>query len=282
MNTTAEAVKDRPILFSAPMVKAILAGRKTQTRRMLQHQPHQRSDGTWSIFVGKRLGSLTYETNQLIHRQLTKDKKTLLAEFTESMGLTEWLSPRCPYGRPGERLWVRETWRCSGGPDLRMIAYDAEGVGGDGCDSIGRKVLSLTYEETVGRYGTHKHPSIHMPRWASRLTLEVTSVRVERLHEITEADALAEGSQPSKSWSGYLIVDDQGLSSQIGENYVHGIPKVGDDWHGRKVTHVQHQPSLDSFTARDNFRSLWHQINGSKSWDANPWVWVVSFKRIEA
>jgi hypothetical protein len=130
----------------------------------------------------------------------------------------------CPYGVPGDRLWVRECWSCldSHSRPGSRIAFRADTADG----------------ERV-RVDAPWRPSIHMPRWASRLTLEVTGVRVERLQDISEEDALAEG-----------------MERHLWEETMHGD------------THLQ---VLD-------YRALWESINGPGSWDANPWVWAVSFK----
>ena len=191
---------ERPILFSAPMVRAILDGRKTQTRRIVKGV-----DGnSWIRIKGG------YGTHVV-------DEKALAA---------------CPYGVPGDRLWVRETFQVdtsNGDEDLlENTYYRADGVC---CDQI---------PECPCADGTKWRPSIHMPRWASRITLEVTDVRVERLHDISEEDARAEGVDRSS--------DDD------------------DPW----------GPN----SARAAFMLLWESIHGPGSWrmDADLWVWVIEFK----
>lgn len=166
-------MKERPILFSAPMVRAILAGQKTQTRRMVK--PIGGDDG----FVLQDCGSgwWPYRSDDG-ESAITRDGN----ETPHS----------CPYGQPGDRLWVREAWRhIEGG-----VMYDAAGGAIDAFEP-----------ETVYRADNEKRPgpwkpSIHMPRWASRITLEVTGVRVERLCDISEADATAEGTPNSLHLSG--------------------------------------------------------------------------------
>ena len=182
--------KEHPILFSAPMVRALLNGSKTQTRRVVKPTPE---------WIGQS-GVLSYRGR---------------------VGLPHALSP---YGQPGDRLWVRETWM-----DLRGV----EGALG-----------GAMYRATFGNApeGGKWRPSIHMPRWASRITLEITSVRVERLQDISEADALEEGIT-------YNDLPNNGLA-----------PRRARTW----------------------YCSLWEQINGPGSWDANPWVWVIEFKRVGA
>lgn len=182
-------MKERPILFSGPMVRAILEGRKTQTRRVVKFE-----------FV----------------------KTIPVPENSAFREGTEWKS-ECPFGQPGDRLWVRETWAPHA--DMPPSAIYRCDRGGD-------------YQDTVTP-NFRWRPSIHMPRWASRLTLEITAVRVERLQDISEEDVWEEGcTKPS----GYF-----------------GCPGQ----------------------AQSIFRSLWGAVYGHESWDANPWVWVVEFKRME-
>src|SRR5690606_17555323 len=158
----------------------------------------------------------------------------------------------CPYGAAGTRLWVRETWaplgdqltEVTGRP--RVFRADADLVRDDSGDRVGWW-LGETFLEGSERPFRWR-PSLYMPRWASRITLEVTEVRVQRLQEITEEDAIAEGVAANP----YVMCD-----GTVDE--------------------------LMSISARDNFRALWDTINGKRpgcSWKANPWVWVVEFRRI--
>jgi len=192
---------ERPILFSAPMVRAILDGSKTQTRRIMKPQP-------------------------------TKDYVTFMPLSAELVGVTKHGGPidnrgwlHCPYGRPGDRLWVRE----------KHAVWERDGwiEGGVTITPSERGVYYWADQGAMHQVGRWT-PSIHMPRWASRITLEVDSVRVERLQDISQADAFAEG-----------------------------IPKACDN------------------IAIDTYAALWQKINGPGTWDANPWVWVITFKRIE-
>ena len=154
---------------------------------------------------------------------------------------------KCPYGQPGDQLWVRETCRAEELPDgmdgVRYLA-DHEFIALRPCECAVDRWLDMRdygkRPSPVSRVKTV--PAIHMPRWASRITLEITGVRVERLQEINETDASAEG------------VDIWGKGA---------LSKDGQDA----------DPS-------DKFRWLWGSINGPDSWSANPWVWVVEFKRI--
>lgn len=202
------AIKERPILFSGPMVRAILSGAKTQTRRIVK------VSGSWAV-----------EETEFAESQLWPG-------YEDENGEWQWID--CPYGKPGGRLWVRETFARSRNNWL----YAASSVVSDGPQG---NVEEWDWDlSTPNRW----RPSIHMPRWASRLTLQITSVRVERLNEISEEDAIAEGCERE------FAAD--------GSDYGAGLT-----------------------TACEQFERLWESINGNGSWATNPWVWVVSFKRIE-
>ncbi len=165
-------MKERPILFSAPMIRAILDGRKSQTRRAMKPQPDAVHDGEPYWFIGG------YRTRMDANNPLV-----------------------CPYGFPGSRLWVRETCRAeelpSGLDGVRYLADDCF-IPIENTEAASDAWLSLAaYGQRIG--GHHKCrnvPSIHMPRWASRITLEITGIRVEQLQDISEADAMAEGIDP--------------------------------------------------------------------------------------
>lgn len=211
--TTASAVKERPIIFSGPMVRAILEGRKTQTRRVIKNVPPGDTPVTEMYFSGRV----------------------------------------SPYGVVGDRLWVRESWSLEAcGDPYYEITYRA--------DRAHREVRAETDEQNdllTKLYDTQRgewRPSIHMPRWASRILLEVVSVRVERLQDVTEEDAKAEG-----------------VEQFLGSNYWKGEPHP-----------VKGHPK-SRLCARDAFADLWNGINAARDygWDVNPWVWVVEFRRIE-
>ena len=221
---------ERPILFSAPMVRAILEGRKTQTRRIVKPQP---DDNGLSFMRNSPL-----DWREEVHGEWRQWKGEIPTGDT-------WDGPT-PY-HPGLRLWVREAfyyagWHMGNNGSLR-VHYNA-----DGSES---EWISCGIEHTVSLVGK-KRPSIHMPRWASRITLEVVSIRVERLQDISEADAKAEGCEPA-----VLLPDDEGLLAEI-----------------------MFDESVDA-SCRNDYAALWKSINGSGSWEANPWVWVVEFKRIK-
>ncbi|MCF5170744.1 hypothetical protein [Pseudomonas canadensis] len=215
-------VKERPILFSAPMVRAILEGRKTVTRREV-----------------KKKAALD----------------CLASGFEPAFLTLPGNSDLCPYGKPGDRLWVRETWYCDHfevmrGPYLKPDDLDIGEAIDDGTLVYAADGLT-PYEADQPIW----KPSIHMPRWASRILLEITDVRVERLQDITEEQALAEGIvgvpfRPDDGWpicTGYMVGPDDG--------------KTG----------------LQT-TAAKAFAGLWDSVGGE--WQANPWCWVVEFKRV--
>lgn len=240
-------MRERQIHFSDPMVRAILDGRKTQTRRPIQGhhvvEEGPQTAGLWRI---------------------------------------PWPShPRlvavCPFGAPGDRLWVRETfkdWALSGAGEPWRIQYRADG---------GHVDLPSCPDDEWLSCPNQWRPSVHMPRWASRLTLQVISVRVERLRDITEEDARAEGLPPN--WTGPL---DQGR----GGRDEHGNPIIGwrPDLHGflgpnaeRFEDSYEDENEAWSTNARRVFGWWWDSIYGGKpslSWEAGPWVWVVDFERV--
>ena len=203
------ATRERPILFSAPMVRAILEGRKTVTRREVK-------------------------------KQAALD--CLAAGFEPAFLALPGNADLCPYGRPGERLWVREAWAADAQLDAiaprelsqgEPIRYSADGATRQtGCSMI-----------TPGK----TRPSIHMPRWTSRILLEITEVRVERLQDITYEEAVAEGVHRDSACRMWAATDEGG------------------------ACHKYPVPA---------FRDLWESINGAGAWDANPWIWVVEFKRV--
>lgn len=189
-------MKERPILFSTPMVRATLEGRKTQTRRIMKPQPQKNINFP---VVG------------------------------------QYLQKPCPYGVPDDHLWVRETWS----PAFKRTKSNSGVI--YRADYGFRKDLSEYYINHKWR------PSIFMPRWASRITLENTEVRVQRLQDITEEDAKSEGVKDNHG------VFHQSIQSQIDNVY------------------------------RRNFAVLWDEINAKRGfpWDSNPWVWAITFKRVK-
>ncbi len=227
-------MKERPILFSAPMVRAILVGRKTQTRRVVK-LVDTLPDGR-GLKAIKKPASLT--CLPLVDGKFQYSPYGG-APYEPYPSVSEF----CPYGERGDRLWVRENgWERpdrtrkqmrEGADTWAPYYYDADGI----CVA------------DIDGFGFKRRPSIHMPRWASRITLEITAVRVERLQDISEEDAEAEG-----------------VYEYIGE------PQVECDGQ------VLHFPDA-SFVR--GYLSVWQSIYGSGSWDANPWVWVLEFRKVE-
>lgn len=211
-------MRERPILFTGPMVRAILAGNKLQTRRMkaLEYfsRPENDPDGWWCARISDGYAYMVYK--QSPHERAV----------------------RCPYGQPGDRLWVRETWAF--GIHAMAARRDDEGPFVYAADGT-----------TQGRLGDRWRPSIHMPRSACRLVLEITGVRVERLNEISASDCWAEGIEE--------------CDGSLDEMEICRLAKLM----GR--TFEDPHPS---------YAALWEQINGAGSWQANPWVWVVEFEPV--
>lgn len=246
-------MKERPILFSSEMVRAILDGRKTQTRRIVKPQPEYIPHWSCAGVGGWRWPWATYCESY----------------FTNVNSLPQEMAIKCPHGAPGDRLWVRETWRplkrqCGTGMYSGTIcdlveyrAHEGELLKTKIINSCGQDRLGFSeyYWSTRDGGSGPWHPSIFMPRWASRLTLEITDVRVERLQDISEQDALAEG-----------------IESRPGHRtFVHGNKNAAG---GRSVISIS-TPILD-------FAALWDSINGKRcSWESNPWVWKVMFKKLE-
>jgi len=221
-------MKERPILFSGPMVRAFLDGRKTMTRRVARLNTAGRAKAP-----GK-------------------------ASNWHCDDPDAWQA--CPYGAPGDRLWVRETW-CQKTDDGYLVYNDAGDIDSSCCHyaADGHEVFKSdgdggTEWRKDGTAASPWKPSIHMPRWASRITLEVTGVRVERLQSVTEEDAQAEGVEP---------LTHIGPDQPILDN-----PRIG-----RTAGSHPHVLSL---------AVLWDEINGDRApWSSNPWAWVVEFKRLK-
>lgn len=219
-------MKDRPILFSGPMVRQILAGQKTQTRRTVKGLPH--------------------DVRRVVRM---RDAYVFAAprRFVEVGGqqipvVEECVNLRCPYGTPGDRLWVREAFLV----DHEGMTYAADGAE---IEPPEHPAPGLKWEGKEGR-----HPSIHLPRWASRIMLEITSIGVERVQAISETDIRAEGI-PAKS------ADAPGWLEGRFPNATASL------W--------------DKCAALYQWRVCWQQLHGPESWEANPWVWAISFKRID-
>lgn len=235
---------ERPIIFSGPMVRAIREGRKTQTRRIVKPQPVSKSEDELEAGdVVSRLGRL----------ERCEDPRGRGKRAAGWLNLREL---KCPYGAPGDRLWVRETLRTGARGNheprknhLWRYAADNEVV-----------CVSPADANAMVAWAHHKDvdvcPSIFMPRWASRITLEIEAVRVERLQDISESDACAEGL---REW-----------------------PRA-DPHHARWSPGLESGPMRDvwEYDPREAFRIGWDAINGDRGpWTSNPWVWVITFRRV--
>lgn len=229
-------VKERDILFKSVMVRAVLGDLKTQTRRLGGLETINENPNEWEF-----------------HRVQDGYQDDRLRYVFYPKGDGEPIGLVCPKGQPGDRLWLKETYRFASDLDSKSPSavaaaaleagyhkpwaptkYEADGAT-DNTDTLG---------SFGGAWGKTR-VSIHMPRWASRITLEITGIRVERLQEISEEDAKAEG---------VIIKPDAEIAARV----------AGDT------------------PARMEYWALWESINGAGSWDANPYVWAISFKRVES
>jgi hypothetical protein len=213
-------MKERPILFNAPMVRAILEGKKTQTRRISKYM---------NMYPPADCPELSLMSKS------KHGEKVLTATYIASNG--KFSAEFCPFGQIGDQLWVRET---------HFINH----FKGTQTPVAERPDTEILYRATVMSYvknmedseGLVWKPSIHMPRWASRIQLEITRVRVERLKDINEADAIAEGCA-----GGHGAIPDYGYNASPDEHFMH----------------------------------VWASAYGEESWHANPWVWVIEFRRVK-
>ncbi len=213
-----KSIVERPILFSAKMVRAILEGKKTQTRRVMKVQPWP--DAT--VEVGP------YHPHWIDRNGESQPGPATFGAIWDHQDIVNGgdAGLRCPYGAPGDTLWVREAHAISANPDLGPW-------------------YRLDHEEARSsgpRVDVKWRPSIHMPRWASRITLRITDIRVERLQDISEDDAKAEGVTP--------------------------------------LDYAAHHVAAGC-GARIAFEQLWNKINSPGAWEANAWVWVVAFERVK-
>lgn len=224
-------MKERPIIFSSGMVKAILEDRKTMTRRIVKPQPAVTENGSprWDAAPGKK-----YIPNG-----------PRSAGGGRAVTMTDLIGRYCPYGIPGSRLYCKEGgWIC----DDRFFAYDArptlcKTAEGEFIEAAPGAPEKAPTPERLKELGWTRRSSMFMPRWASRILLEVCEVRVERLQEISNSDAAREGIDIPP-----LYADE-------------GLPSVNAN--------------------RFRFHALWNSIHGKDGWKANPWVWVIGFRMLE-
>ncbi|MEZ7027325.1 hypothetical protein [Klebsiella variicola] len=214
-------MKERGMIFNGEMVRAILDGRKTQTRRTIKWKQTRFTE------IGEREDGSKWPWSE------------------DAEHACDFWHP-CPFGAVGDRIWVREAFRVhSRATDVATLVYKAS-ERNSWTEQTHRVPVAVCNKPATPEKWT---PSLHMPRWASRILLEITDVRVERLNDISEEDARAEG-----------IIDGGCLN--CGEPEPCGCAKPEPD-------------------ATDAFAYLWQSIYGQESWNANPWVWVISFERIE-
>ncbi len=238
---------ERGMIFNAEMVRAILDGRKTQTRRIMKLQPKpskSRPGDFW--FSSKKLESMVHVSDLAPGNSPIADYHLFIQEHC------------CPFGAVGDRIWVRETFT---GHYLDDDQIQDIKDGRDKASSLCeyRADYPDGYQAADGWT-----PSIHMPRWASRILLEITDVRVERLNAISEEDAQREGVH-TEVW-------DQTV---VARNYA-AIDEFFQFW-SEDMPHYVEMNQL----YRSSFRSLWESIYGAENWQANGWVWVIEFKRVE-
>jgi hypothetical protein len=226
-----ELAKFHPILFSTPMVQGIMEDKKTMTRRIIKprDQPFLKDDkciiefnATWGWVVKRSIGARS-------------DRYEIIQQF------------KCPYGKVGDILWVRETFVHNGAYYLYRASQNNDDYFHD----------FDTYEKTEK---IKWKPSIFMPKAACRIFLKITNVKVERLQDISEEDAKSEG---------VLLENGQYYNYQLGAHFMDG---ARFKWHQGIEKWVS--------AAESSFQTLWQSINGAESWNANPWVWVISFKKI--
>ena len=266
-------MRELPILFQGPMVRGILEGIKTNTRR-----PINRLLGFGKITEFGPSDTPGYDWH-------FRDRRVLWNDLNTAQVLAA-----CPYGQPGDRLWVRETWSLFGNSDPGWLGYRAT-YPDDFPPHVERVPPNL---QALKEMGYRWQPSIHMPRWASRIDLEVLGIKLERVQDISKEDAKAEGLKC--------------LSKDQGRTYKYGIPEQ-DGWPGPGGWQWQQW----QISPRDAFRALWNSINAkpkpqggkkpthyvSYPWSEvdrderetikglphvcipNPWVWAVKFKRIK-
>ncbi|HEJ8096843.1 TPA: ASCH domain-containing protein [Serratia marcescens] len=220
-------MKERPVIFNGEMVRAIIDGRKTQTRRVMKPQPEPCYRG------GHWWPSNAFKTMLHIEEQMQNGQG----------GWKGLAGDACPFGQIGDRLWVRETFMDLTGTGIEATTGKFEGFAYRADTPAG------SYGDEVRKdYGLKWTPSLHMPRKACRILLEITAVRVERLNDISQEDAQAEGMELTGWIPSYSNPDNAGFD--------------------------------ETFTPYDNFAMLWESIYGAESWIANPWVWVIEFRRV--
>ncbi|CAA0327728.1 hypothetical protein [Klebsiella pneumoniae] len=250
---------ERGMIFNAEMVRAILDGRKTQTRRIMKPQPEPCPRG------GHWWPSNVFKTMLHVEEEMQNGKG----------GWGGLVGDACPFGDVGDRIWVREAYRFPASLD----DVSPTGVGEMAVATGYRKPWAPTFYEFTGTFSDgwkgfetppkvsdagKLRPSIHMPRWASRILLEITDVRVERLNAISEEDAQREGVH-TEVWDQTVVARNYAARDEFFQFWSEDMP---------------HYVEMNQLY-RSSFRSLWESIYGAENWQANPWVWVIEFKRVE-
>lgn len=244
--TMQNEIKERPILFSAPMVQGIQEGRKGMTRRANGLGSINENPSDWEF------NWYDYHVGWCFNR-----KSTLTPERVADRTFEQCVI-KCPYGKPGDRLWAKETFYAYGRWIKQFSAtknrdewffQDMTTLEGKMYQYSDSPPGNVEQKRVVNAVGWHKRPSLFMPYFASRILLEITDVRVEQLQDISEADAILEGV----------------MSEIDGEmEFFYDYSERGDEF----------------TSARESFKTLWQSINGPESWEQNPFVWVIEFKRI--
>lgn len=245
-------MKERGMIFNGEMVRALLSGRKTQTRRPVKFPVHDKNLGC--ELAGNELAGELSAGNYL----------------------------NSAFGKPGDRIWVRETWAILGNEDGCCIDWEEKLCKAD--ERSAARIYRASCEQRPGNYGLWSipddadwkphtkdyqyegawRPSIHMPRWASRILLEITNVRVERLNAISEEDAQREGVH-TEVWDQTVVARNYAARDEFFQFWSEDMP---------------HYVEMNQLY-RSSFRSLWESIYGAENWLANPWVWVIEFERVE-
>ncbi|WP_434102227.1 hypothetical protein [Klebsiella quasipneumoniae] len=235
---------ERGMIFNAEMVRAILDGRKTQTRREVK----------LNLDISCLATTYDWATSLAAnhYQGLTEEQIQQKAESLRGvihpviLGNGQMVSIICPHGKPGDRIWVRETFAA-----LEPGSYEQVKPQEGHCQDLRYAATDRLAKSDADIRGYKWVPSIHMPRWASRILLEITNVGVQRLQDISSGDAVREGIYQLPASGRYCI-------------------SPGDQYFGW-VSH----------SAKEVYSWLWSSIYGEENWKANPWVWVIEFKRVE-
>ncbi|WP_233981703.1 hypothetical protein [Pectobacterium versatile] len=243
-------MKERGIIFNGDMVRATLSGEKTQTRRIMKVQPPKAENFPGSSFGLCRAvhpDSKMFSLNQ--YDRLPKHPTDW--DLDGSVGVARNtgfpMIYRCPFGQSGDRLWVRETFAA-----LEPGSYEQVKPRQGHCQDLRYAATDRLAKSDANIRGYKWIPSIHMPRYASRILLEITGVRVERLNDISEEDCWAEG-----------------------------IDAVDGRFDNAEIIDMARKTGCCIDDAKPMFALLWQSIYGEESWQANPWCWTITFKRIE-